>query len=284
MWCASAATCAPSRSLRTASSAVAASRPAPATTKRSCSDASERLGVELPGDVGGETAHVLTLERASGGHRARVARRVAVTVLDRRRRDDDVIDLARDRALRRAGDEPCLAHEPAHRFQRQRRLPLVRDGDEHVGLGRMSENELERLRRATARERRVVRGPAPGEEHARALRQPTRADPIGHLLQPLGLVSDGRSGQLSGHESCLYHRTPWRSSRRRHFGNGIRVVTAPFPQVGFRLVLRHARGRLAVRDRGLEGHRPLRRAHVLQGDGAAADRAHDLDRDRRDRG
>ncbi len=56
-----------------------------------------------------------------------------------------------------------------------------------------------------------------------------------------------------------------------------------FPAGGIGLVLRHARSRLAVRDARVEGHRPLRGAHVLQGHGATPDRSHDLDRDRRDR-
>ena len=49
------------------------------------------------------------------------------------------------------------------------------------------------------------------------------------------------------------------------------------------VVLRHARGRFALRDARVEGHRPLRRAHVLQGHRAPADGADDLDGDRRDR-
>ena len=49
------------------------------------------------------------------------------------------------------------------------------------------------------------------------------------------------------------------------------------------LVLRHVRGRLALRDRRDRRHRPFRRAHVLQGHRAAPDRARHLGRDRRDR-
>ena len=45
----------------------------------------------------------------------------------------------------------------------------------------------------------------------------------------------------------------------------------------------HDRRRLALRDRRLERHRALRRAHVLQGDGAPPDRARHRGRDRRDR-
>ena len=43
-------------------------------------------------------------------------------------------------------------------------------------------------------------------------RSPTRS---GTCAKPLGLCGDGLSGQLSGHEACLYHRARWRSSRRR---------------------------------------------------------------------
>ena len=62
---------------------------------------SERLGVELAEDVRGEPAHVLALQRTTGRDCTRVARRVAVALLDRGRRDDDVVDLlaqARSRA------------------------------------------------------------------------------------------------------------------------------------------------------------------------------------------
>ena len=81
---------------------------------------SERLGVELAEDLRCQLAHVLPLERSSGGDRGRVARRVAVALLDRGRRHDDVIDRLRERALGRAGDQPRLAREPAHRLERQR--------------------------------------------------------------------------------------------------------------------------------------------------------------------
>ncbi len=220
MWCASAATCAPSRSLSTASSTVAASRPAPATTKRSCSDAPSGSASSSRKTCAARSLDVLPLERSSGSDRGRIAGRVAVALLDRGSRHDDVIDGLRERALRRAGDQPRLAREPAHRLERQRGPAFVRDRDEDVGLGRVPENDLERLRGATAREGRVVRRAAAGEQDARALGQPAIADPLGHLPKPLGLLGDGLSGQLSGHEACLYHRTPWPSSRRRRWATG----------------------------------------------------------------
>ena len=92
MWCASAATCAPSRSLSTASSTV------PVVTARAGDDETvvlrraERLRVELARDRVGEAAHVLALERSPSRDRARVAGGVAVALLELRRHDDDVID------------------------------------------------------------------------------------------------------------------------------------------------------------------------------------------------
>ena len=134
----------------------------------------------------------------------------------------------RDRALLRAGDEPRLSLEAADRLERQRRSALVRDRDEDVGLRRVAEDDLERLRRGTAGERRVKRRAAAGEEHAGAFRKTTIADPLRHLLQPLGLRGDGLSGQLSGHEGCLYHRARWRSSRRRRSATEYASSRRPF--------------------------------------------------------
>ena len=94
----------------------------------------ERLAVELAEDVGGEPGDVLALQRATGRDRAGVAHRVAVALLDRRRRDDDVVDRLRDRALGGAGDQPRLPGEAADRLVREARPALVRDRDEHVGL------------------------------------------------------------------------------------------------------------------------------------------------------
>ena len=60
----------------------------------------ERIRGELARDRVGEPAHVLALQRATGGDRARVARGVAVALLDLGSRDDDVVDEPRERALR----------------------------------------------------------------------------------------------------------------------------------------------------------------------------------------
>ena len=61
-------------------------------------DGESRLG-ERTLDPGRETGDVLPEQRPAGRDGARVAHRVAVALLDLGRRDDDVIDDARDRTL-----------------------------------------------------------------------------------------------------------------------------------------------------------------------------------------
>ena len=51
----------------------------------------ERIGGELALDRVGEPAHVLALQSATGRDRARVARGVAVALLELGSRDDDMI-------------------------------------------------------------------------------------------------------------------------------------------------------------------------------------------------
>ena len=80
----------------------------------------ERLSVELRLDRVREPADVLAEERARRRDRARVARRVAVALLDLGSRDDDVVDRLRERALPRAGDQPGLARERLDRLERER--------------------------------------------------------------------------------------------------------------------------------------------------------------------
>ena len=120
MWCASAATCAPSRSLSTASSTVARVAPRAGDDEAVVLGDPERLGVELALDRCGEPAHVLAQQRPAGGDRARVARRVAVALLDLGRRDDDVVDGPRDRLSAAARDQPRLARERLDGLERQR--------------------------------------------------------------------------------------------------------------------------------------------------------------------
>ena len=74
-------------------------------------------------------------------------------------------------------------------------------------------------------------------------------------------------GDLRAHHALQRHPAA-------HRGDAARAVG---------LVLRHVRRRLALRAARGERHRALRRAHVLQGHGAPADRARHRDRDRRDR-
>ena len=58
-------------------------------------------------------------------------------------------------------------------------------------------------------------------------RRPARAP-----AQPLGLGGDGLSGQLSRHECSVYTIERRGHLREDELGNGVRVVTAPMPQVG----------------------------------------------------
>jgi predicted Zn-dependent peptidase len=191
---------------------------------------SERLRTQLELHVRCEAAHVLAQERAPGGDRTRVARGVAVALLDPWGRDHHVVGYAGDRAARSARHEPRLALEALDRLAREGRLPLVADRDEDVRVGSTAEDDLERLRGGAARERGVERRPAAGEENLRSVGQPALADPLGNLPEPLGLGGDGRSGQLFGHGRCLYHRGVSVFEQTR-LGNGIRVLTAPMPQV-----------------------------------------------------
>ncbi len=129
----------------------------------------------------------------------------------------------------------------------------------------------------------MERRPTAGEEDARAVGKTlglrpvpapgaaTRAGerwPFGSAVRArMPVYTIARSGDLREDDA-----------RKRH---SRRDRTVPAGWIG--LVLRDARGRLAVRDARVEGHRALRRAHVLQGHRAPAGRPHDLHRDRRDR-
>ena len=175
----------------------------------------ERLRGELALDLLGEAADVLALQRSSCCDRARVAHRMAVALLDLRRRDDHVVDCLRERGVGRARDQPRLTRERLDGLEREASPAFMADRNEDIGLRRIPEHELEGLDARPTRESSVVRGTAAREENAGALGKTTLADPFGHTSEPLGLGGDGRSGQVSGHARCLYHRARWRSSRRR---------------------------------------------------------------------
>ena len=101
VWCASAATHAPSRSFSTASCAVGQSRPAPATSDLRCS-APARASRERLARRRRQPRDVLAAQRRDRGDRARVARGVAPRLLD--------LGRARRRPPRRApraGSRPC---------------------------------------------------------------------------------------------------------------------------------------------------------------------------------
>ena len=71
--------------------------------------------------------------------------------------------------------------------------------------------------------------------------------------------------------------------QRHTLSNGLRVLTAPLDHAQVGRLLHHARRRLALRGRIEPRHRALRRAHVLQGNRAAADGARPRDGGRPDR-
>ncbi len=237
----------------------------------------QALAGELLRDRVREPADVLAAQRRQRRDGARVGGRVAVALLDLGRRDHDLVAEGCDRPLRLGGHEPLRSREGARGLERQRRLALVADEHEHVGVGRR-EHGLERVDAVAARLRGVEGGAAADGGDA-AFRQPQAGR---HLGQPLRLRRD-RLPHLLARHGCLYTMAG---------DGGLRAPLAVERPTGadradaaraVGLLLRHARGRLALRDRGDERDRALRRAHVLQGDRAAADGARHRRRDRRDR-
>ena len=187
----------------------------------------EPLGRELCGDRVGSQRDVLAAQRGERRDGARVARRVAVALLEPWGADDDLVAQRCERALRLPGHEPLRPGEGARRLDGQRRPALVADEDEQVGLGRC-EHRLERLD-AVARglggvERRAAAdgGVAPG-------RQPAIG---GHSGEPVGLREDRRPHLRSAVPSATRPSIPcgrWRSSTASRSPNGLRVLTAPMP-------------------------------------------------------
>ena len=149
-------------------------------------------------DRGRQPRDVRAVQRVEPRDGAGVAHGVAPRAFDLGRHDHHLVDCVRERRALAAGDEPRLAVERAHGFERQGRLPFVRDGDEHVGLGRR-EDRLERLHRPPARLGRVERRAAPGMDDGRAGGQP----PVGgNTPEPVGLDAN-RAFCLTRHR-CLY--------------------------------------------------------------------------------
>ena len=145
---------------------------------------------------------VLPVERSDRRDRARVARGVAPALLDLRRADDDLVAEVGDRPVLPSGHEPPRAAPGARGLERERRLALVRDAHEQVGLPLRTQHELERLHRVApglchSCLGRVERRPAAREEEPRAVREA----PVGrHLRQPLGLRGHRSSRLLAVHE------------------------------------------------------------------------------------
>jgi hypothetical protein len=93
---------------------------------------------------------------------------VAEALLDLRRRHDHLLAELADRAVGLAGDEPFRPAERARGLEREPRPALVADDHHQVGVGRRVDG-VERLDGPAARQRRVVRRPAAGEDDAGAL-------------------------------------------------------------------------------------------------------------------
>ena len=94
------------------------------------------------------------------------------------------------------------------------------------------------------------------------------------LLAAWWARGDTRPRRLASRDGDLRAHDPLQRHARPHRADVPRAV---------RLVLRDVRGRLALRAARGERHRALRRAPLLQGDGAAADGPRHRDRDRLDR-
>ena len=115
--------------------------------------------------------------------------------------DDHLVAQLGDRAVRFPGHEPARPLPRLRRLERERRVALVGDDHEQVGVAVGPQHELERLHRVAAGQRRVERRPAAGEEQARAGREtPVRR----HLREPLGLRRDRASCLLAEHERQVY--------------------------------------------------------------------------------
>ena len=134
----------------------------------------------------GQPRDILASERRECRHRARVARGVAVALLHLGRRDEHLLAQQRDRTLRDGSHAPLGSRERACRLERQRRLPLVAEQDEELGVPARREHELERLHGLAAGLGGVEGRPAAGEQHARV-----REAAVGrHLRQPFRLRLD----------------------------------------------------------------------------------------------
>ena len=168
-------------------------------------------------DRAGQPADVLAVQRRDRGDRARVARGVAPALLDRRRADHDLVAQLGDRPVGPPGHEPPRAAPGACRFERERRLALVGDDDEQVGVAFRPQHELECLHGISPGHGRVERGAAAGEEEPR----PVGEAPVGrHLGQPLRLGGDRPSRLLAVHEGYVYtiergDGVPTRHARQR---------------------------------------------------------------------
>jgi hypothetical protein len=156
----------------------------------------ERCGGKGSRDAAGERRDVLAQERAAGGDRARVARGVAVALLDLGRRDDDDVARPGDGRLWCAGDRPNRSCPTRDGLPCEGGRALVADRDEDVRGLMVAHRDVERVRRRADRTRCVVRGATAGEERRRAGGKPLLDLEHG---EPRGLSGDRARGQSAGH-------------------------------------------------------------------------------------
>ena len=105
--------------------------------------------------------------------------------------------------------------------------------------------------------------------------RPCRTDcRVASHVSPCKSLSVQSRNALRDQARCSRRRTSRRMVVREVLDNGLRLITETMPHVRSVTHRRVADARLAPRDRRAQRHRPLRRAHALQGHGHAQRRRH----------
>ena len=209
------------------------------------------------------------MERRDRSDRGRVARGVAPALLDRRRADDDLVAELGDRAVGLAGDEPPRAAPRLRRRERQRRLALVGDEDEQVGLAAPAAVTSSSACTASPP---VIAAWNDVPQPVNSSRAPSgKRLSVGTCASQSGWEAIAVSSVRRARGVGLYDREGLTDLRAQH---ARQRPARPDGRSAARAVRRRARDagrRLPLRDAGDERNRALLRAHVLQGNRAAAD-------------